>query len=171
MRKSKILAKITSKFSKLLMAFVAAFILFGSAAPALADPGALGQAESSSAASTSGSGVCHPEANGGQPLTADQLSSCEACNKAGQSIDATTKTCLKQNVIVKDLNLIVNVLAGLVSIVSIGVIILGGIQYSTAGGNPQALTNARKRILNGLLALAAFIFIWAFLQWLIPGGV
>jgi len=83
----------------------------------------------------------------------------------------TTNTCLKKNKIVQDINTIVNFLAALVGIVVIGVIILGGIQYSLAGDNSTATGAAKQRIINGLLALVAFIFTYAFLQWLIPGGI
>lgn len=75
------------------------------------------------------------------------------------------------NPIVKDLNQVVAFLSALVGIVVVGSIILGGIQYSAAGDNPQAVSAAKQRIINGLIALIAFLFTFAFLQWLIPGGV
>lgn len=50
-------------------------------------------------------------------------------------------------------------------------IIIGGIQYSSAGGDPSKVAAARKRISNAIFTLAAFIFLWAFLQYAIPGGV
>jgi hypothetical protein len=58
-----------------------------------------------------------------------------------------------------------------VAIIVVGVILVGGIQYILAGGNATPVTAARKRIVNGMVALAAFLFAEAFLQWLIPGGV
>lgn len=75
------------------------------------------------------------------------------------------------NPIVGDLNTIVNVLAALVGVVVVGSIILGGIQFSAAGDKAEAVSAAKKRIINGLIALAAFLFIYTFLQWLIPGGI
>lgn len=78
---------------------------------------------------------------------------------------------LSGNPIVRDLNQIVNFLSAGVGIIVTGVIIVGGIQYMTAGDNPQAITAAKKRITNGLIALVAFLFMFAFLQWLVPGGV
>jgi hypothetical protein len=83
----------------------------------------------------------------------------------------TANTCFTKNPIVKDINIIVDFLAALVGIVVIGTIILGGIQYSIAGDNAQATGAAKQRIINGLIALVAFIFTFAFLQWLIPGSV
>ena len=75
------------------------------------------------------------------------------------------------NPIVKDINQVVNFLSIGVGIVVVGVIILGAIQYILAGSNAQAVTAARQRITNGLIALVAFIFTFAFLQWVIPGGI
>lgn len=86
------------------------------------------------------------------------------------AVPVTTQE-LKSNPIVKDIQMFVNFLSAGVGIVVVGVIILGGIQYMTSGDNPQALTAAKQRITNGLIALAAFLFTFAFLQWLIPGGI
>lgn len=85
--------------------------------------------------------------------------------------EADRQQCLQANPIVKDLNTIVGFLSGLVGVVVVGVIILGGIQYSMAGDKAEAVSAAKKRITNGLIALIAFLFIFAFLQWLIPGGI
>lgn len=79
--------------------------------------------------------------------------------------------CVSSTPIWKDVEMIVNVMSAGVGVVVTGVIIVGGVQYTIAGGNPQALQAARQRITNGLIALFLFIFIYAFLQWLIPGGV
>lgn len=84
---------------------------------------------------------------------------------------AQLETCLKQNPIIKDLQLVVNFLSAGVGVIVVGVIILGGVQYATAGENPQRTANAKQRVINGLIALLAFIFTFAFLQWLIPGGI
>jgi hypothetical protein len=78
---------------------------------------------------------------------------------------------LQRNPLVKDIQTGVDILSAGVAVVVVGAIIVGGIQYSIAGDNPQAVTAAKKRITNALLALVAFIFSFAFLQWLIPGGI
>lgn len=85
--------------------------------------------------------------------------------------DTTSEACLQKNPIVKDLNIIVGFLSGLVGVVVVGVIIMGGIQYAMAGDKADAVSAAKKRIINGVTALVAFLFIFAFLQWLIPGGI
>jgi hypothetical protein len=99
-------------------------------------------------------------------LTAAQLKSCEDCQNPAQA-----DSCLKNNRIVVDLNVIVNFLGGVVAIAVIGTIILGGIQYSMAGESPDAVGKAKQRITNGLIALVAFLFTYAFLQWIVPGGI
>lgn len=87
------------------------------------------------------------------------------------SSQAGLQQCLKTNPIVTRLNDIVAFLSAGIGIVIVGVIILGGIQYSAAGDNAEAVTKAKKRITDGLLALLGFLLIFAFLQWIVPGGV
>jgi hypothetical protein len=79
--------------------------------------------------------------------------------------------CLKNNPVVRDIQTIVNFLSAGVAIVIAGSIIVAGIQYTMAGNQPQVLTSARNRIINSVIALFAFLLIFAFLQWVIPGGV
>lgn len=97
-----------------------------------------------------------------------------AAGSAACSNTTTTdqlKQCVQTDPITQDLQTIVNVLSAAVGLVIIGMIILGGIQYSMAGDNPQATAAAKQRIMNALIALFAYLFIFAFLQWIIPGGL
>ncbi|MDZ7785869.1 MAG: hypothetical protein U5L95_01980 [Candidatus Saccharibacteria bacterium] len=64
-----------------------------------------------------------------------------------------------------------NVLIALVGIVVVIMVVVGGIQYSAARDNPQAVQAAKGRIANAVLALIVYIFMSAFLQYIIPGGV
>lgn len=73
--------------------------------------------------------------------------------------------------IIKYLVIIINALSAMVGVVVVIMIIIGGIQYSTSADDPQAVANAKKRIMNAVLALVIFIFSYAFLQWVIPGGL
>lgn len=94
------------------------------------------------------------------------------CDPLGNDCNGkTADTCLKKNPIVVRLNSILKVLSALVGIVIVGVIIVGGIQYSLAGDNSNATGAAKQRIMNGFIALAAFLFAFALLNWLIPGGL
>lgn len=65
----------------------------------------------------------------------------------------------------------INLLTGLAGLAITASVIIGGIQYSTSGGNPQAASAAKKRISNAFLALLALVFLYTFLQWIVPGGV
>lgn len=73
--------------------------------------------------------------------------------------------------IVYYLNLFIRILSGMVGVAVVAVIIIGGIQYSMSGGDAQAVAAAKKRISNALLALVIYAFSFAFLQWIIPGGI
>lgn len=73
--------------------------------------------------------------------------------------------------ITRYLKLFINTLSALVGIVVVAVLVIGGIQYSTSGGDPNAAAAAKKRISNAILALVAFGLMYGFLQWLVPGGV
>lgn len=65
----------------------------------------------------------------------------------------------------------INILSGLVGVVIVIMIAVGGIQYTTARDDPQAVAAAKVRIRNAILALVFYLFGFAFLQWLVPGGL
>lgn len=63
------------------------------------------------------------------------------------------------------------VLSAVVGVVVVIMIVAGGVQYSAARDNPQAVAAARQRIVNAVLALVIYLGMVSFLQWLVPGGV
>lgn len=65
----------------------------------------------------------------------------------------------------------INILTILIGAGGVIGIIISGIQYMTASGDPAVVTKAKRRIVEILIGLAAFSVLWAFLEWLIPGGV
>lgn len=65
----------------------------------------------------------------------------------------------------------INILSALVGIVVIIMIAYAGIQYTMARDDPQQMAFAKNRIRNAVLALVFYFFIYAFLQWLVPGGL
>lgn len=65
----------------------------------------------------------------------------------------------------------INVLSALVGIVIVIMVAVGGLQYSASRDNPQATQAAKEKIRNAILALLAYMFMYAFLQYIIPGGV
>ena len=68
------------------------------------------------------------------------------------------------------INSILKIVYALSGISIIGVVIMGGIQYSSSNGNPQAVSAAKKKIQNAILALVVMAMLYPLIQWLIPGG-
>jgi hypothetical protein len=98
------------------------------------------------------------------------------CFKSGlvfaETISTSPDSALANTVTFKDyLVPFINFLSAGVGVVIVAVIIIGGIQYSTSANNPQSVSAARNRILNALLALVAYALIYAFLNFIIPGGL
>lgn len=76
------------------------------------------------------------------------------------------------------LNPILDLVFALVRFLSVGVgivlvlaLMAAGIQYSSAEGNPESSAKAKKRVQNALIGLLVYMFTWAILQFIIPGGV
>lgn len=65
---------------------------------------------------------------------------------------------------------IMNFLGAIVGIVVTISIVTGGIQYASSADDPQKVAAAKKRITNSIIALIAYLFLFGFLQWLVPGG-
>ena len=71
----------------------------------------------------------------------------------------------------KYINPMIVFLSAMVGIaVTIG-IVSGGIQYAAAGSDPGAVAKARAKIRNSIFALVAFLFLFALVNWLVPGGL
>jgi hypothetical protein len=77
----------------------------------------------------------------------------------------------KCDLIKKYLNPLITFFSALVGIAVVISIIHGAIEYSSSGGDPQKAARGKQRITNAIIALVAFTFLFAFLQWLIPGGI
>jgi hypothetical protein len=65
----------------------------------------------------------------------------------------------------------VRALSALAGIAVVIMVVVGGIEYAASKDNPQATAAAKNRIKNAILALVMYIFAFAFLQWIVPGGV
>ena len=101
----------------------------------------------------------------------------------GATIDSTTNrytqyTCCPtgtQNndlacLFAKYINPLISLLSAAVGLVVVIAVIIGGIEYSSSGGDPLRAAAGRTHITNALLGLLAYILLYAFLQFLIPGG-
>lgn len=71
----------------------------------------------------------------------------------------------------KIINPFIAFLSAAVGIVVVLSIVYSAIQYSSAGGDAQKIAVARGRIQKSIMALLAYLVLWAFLQWVIPGGI
>jgi hypothetical protein len=63
-----------------------------------------------------------------------------------------------------------NFLGAIVGLVVTISIVFGGIQYASSADDPNKVAAAKSRIVNAVIALVAFLFMYGFLQWIIPGG-
>lgn len=64
-----------------------------------------------------------------------------------------------------------NFLAATVGLIVVISIIYGAIEYSSAGGDPNKVAKARGRISKAVVSLIVFFFLYAILQWIVPGGI
>ena len=94
-----------------------------------------------------------------------------ACNDQAISTDCTQATKDNCDLIAKYVNPGVNLLSVMFGLIAVISLIAGGIQYSSSGGDSQKVTQAKNRIANTLFAIVAYFFLYAFLQFLIPGGI
>ncbi len=76
-----------------------------------------------------------------------------------------------QEIFDKYINPFVAFLSAIAGIVIVISIIVGGVQYSAAGADPGKVAAAKQRITNAIISLLCLIFLFAFLQWLVPGGL
>ena len=109
---------------------------------------------------------CIEQLNAGQP----QLPQSEELVDGQDNCDAEVLT--RDNCsIINYLVILINFLSALAGIVIVGSIMVAGYQYMTAQDNAGQVQAARKRIILTLAALALFVFMYALLNFLVPGGV
>jgi hypothetical protein len=92
-------------------------------------------------------------------------------NCGDDTTDSATTPGSAPDLVALYLNPAINLFSSLVGVVVVISIIVGGIQYSMSAGDPQKAARAKGRIMNALIALVAYAFLWAFLQFIVPGGV
>lgn len=68
------------------------------------------------------------------------------------------------------INLIIDILSIGVGIAGVIGILVAGVQYLTSGPNVDRVQKAKNRIYQVVLGLVAYVFLFAGLQWLLPGG-
>lgn len=68
-------------------------------------------------------------------------------------------------------NPFIRLLSLIVGLVVAGSLVMAGVQYAASSGDSQKVSAAKSRISNTLLAFLAYAFLYAFLNFLIPGGL
>lgn len=94
-----------------------------------------------------------PKSNAGPGDCPDNLKSSGGCDLVARYLNP--------------LILVATIVVGLIVAIAI---VTGGIQYATARDNPQAISAAKTRIAGALVGFLAYSLLWAFLQWIVPGG-
>lgn len=69
------------------------------------------------------------------------------------------------------INVFINALTVIFGVIAVVMIGVGGVQYSFARDNPQQSAAAKERIRNVIIAIVAYVFIYGFIQYIVPGGV
>lgn len=150
-----------NKHNSLKRVFVTATLLFAFLFPAFvvqpsfallpSDPGGSTTPTASSGSSTTG---------GSSNAPTDQAATSGNCASAS-----------KCDLVQQYLNPFINFLAALVGVAVVISIVIGGIQYGSSAGDPQKAAAAKSRIRNSIIALLTFLFLFALLNFLIPGGL
>ncbi len=95
----------------------------------------------------------------------------KACCPKGTSTSNAEGKAQTSCIVTKYLTPFVQLMSVLVALAVTASIIIGAIQYSGSGGDPAKVSAAKARMRNALIALLAYIFMVAALQFLIPGGL
>lgn len=66
---------------------------------------------------------------------------------------------------------ILKIVAGLAGVATVGGFLWGGLLYITARANAGQVENAKMVMINSVIGLLMFIFMYAILQYLVPGGI
>lgn len=69
------------------------------------------------------------------------------------------------------LSLVITILTfGVGALATFGIVV-SGIQYMTAQDNVEKMKKAKNRILQIVIGIFLYTVLWAFLNWLLPGGI
>ena len=112
-----------------------------------------------------GKGSACPLPDGGTGVVQSDGRTC-CPSRGGSGQDASASSCLFS----KYINPAIQLMAAIIGIAVVIAIVLGAIEYITSGGDPQRASAGKKRITNALIGLAAFLLLYAFLQFIVPGG-
>ena len=69
------------------------------------------------------------------------------------------------------LELVINILTAGIGIAAVGGVIYGSVLYASSGANPDNVKKAKTIITNIAIGLIAYGLMYAFLNYIIPGGI
>ena len=102
---------------------------------------------------------------------------CDNSNDSGRSEGLTECDCTETPLtsdncdIVKYVNAGINIASGVAGLAILGGAVYGSYLYMTARDNPGQVQAGKERIAWALIAAGIFSMTYAFLQWVVPGGV
>ena len=96
-----------------------------------------------------------------EPLQGNNFSCCPK----GYNNNAT------QCLFAKYINPVINLLSILVGLLIVVGLVVGGIQIETSAGDPQKAAAGRSLIGKVLVGLLVYLLLYAFLQFIVPGGI
>lgn len=85
--------------------------------------------------------------------------------------DPTTIADIKKTGIWYLLVIAINILTAGIGVVAVGGLVYGSILYASAGGGPEQVKKAKTIITDIVIGLVAYAFMYAFLNFIIPGGL
>ncbi|HSX15596.1 MAG TPA: pilin [Candidatus Saccharimonadales bacterium] len=118
--------------------------------------------------------ACDDTSQGTATVMCSENGKTVACPPDTTDPAASSGNCANVNhcdLISKYINPFVNLLAALVGIGVVISIVIAGIQYGSSAGDAQKVAAAKARIRNAVIALVTFVFLYALLNFLIPGGL
>jgi hypothetical protein len=131
---------------------------------------------------STGAGVT---SNGGNPACEAGDATCSMCgnnpNAAGCPCAGANQTACSDNavncnfdgcdLIQKYINPAIDLASVSFGLLAAASLILGGINYASSEGDPQKASQAKNRLSKTIVAVVAYLFLYSFLQFIVPGGV
>jgi len=85
--------------------------------------------------------------------------------------ESTTVSDIKKTGIWYLLVIAINILTAGIGVVAVGGLVYGSILYASAGGGPEQVKKAKTIITDIAIGLVAYAFMYAFLNFIVPGGL
>lgn len=81
--------------------------------------------------------------------------------------DAYDKNATKENDLFETLNIILNVVIGVIGFIAVAMIVMGGISFATSQGDTSKVAKARNTILYGVVGLVVAILAFAIVNFVL----